>query len=158
MVNKSTVMNEKEKKMHHNSVAKPIADEKKDGIYKKFQHKKQQKPPSEFLAFKETVYKKQIPDGDKHMEMKEVVEKKKEVKPKGGAIKYEKKPVLVVGSTPVQDMASHTPLLRVGGNKNKSEPMSPLKRRAEKCKEIMASEGLSLIEASKYIKKNNVKY
>lgn len=102
----------------------------------------------------QTAYKRQIPflgKGEPNMEMEDDIKKLTERKMGQGKpkkLKLKKKEVME-GSTPIEEKFEE---------KLEGCGKSKLKRRAEKIKEIMKLKNISLIEASKYIKKNNIKY
>lgn len=111
------------------------------------------KTNTEKLMEASRVYKKQVVDKPNHLEMEEKVQERKALKkPAGGSLSIGK-PVQVKGSVPLYPINSE-----VQTTFGMGQPQSRAKARAEKVREVMKSKNLSLPEASKYIKNNNVKY
>ncbi len=113
----------------------------------------------------EKLYKKQVVDKPKHLE----VEEKKKVEAMGSGVKANVfssvkaklpkkeggamqmgKPIKVVGSIPV--------VPKINGESQVIYGTGKMANRNAKVKEIMKSKKLSMTEASKYIKANNIKY
>ena len=126
------------------------------------------------VEFLQKDYKKQIPDlkasGKKnHLELQEVVAKlteKPKVVPKekmarktgGNVVKPDQKNEIVIeGSKPV-DISSKQLYFNGAGKVPPASTETKMKRRSNKVKEIMKSKSLSMTEASKYIKENDIKY
>lgn len=140
--------------MHKTILEKVIKNEK---LNKTFAKPTSHKAPIRHQEIIERLYKKQLPDKIEHLEMIEKIEKPSKPKvlsKKSGGMEFFKEPPKVVeGSKPLDNIASEPQFVLASG-----KPSDKMKRRSEKIKEIMKQKGLKLVEASKYIKANNIKY
>ena len=161
-------------------LAKHIENEMKNGDYHKV---KTYKPPITAQEIIEKVYKKQVPDRKGHLEIEtsvltnkprllkkvakniekvedkvEDIAKKVDVSPekKGGDMKFRK--LVVEGSTPVTDISAKQPYFPLTGSSSAAGRPSALQRRSAVVKKIMKEKGMSLIEASKYVKAEGIPY
>lgn len=115
------------------------------------------KTPIEHIIHVEKAYKKQVPDlkasgKANHLELESIVKK---MTKKGGNVinPNEVNHIVVEGNKPVDISAKQYYFSGAG-----SVQTSKLAKRSIKVKEIMKQQGLSMTEASSYIKKNNIKY
>ena len=137
----------------HKIYQKAIDIEKSKGTYEK---PSTYKPPIRQQEIIEKIYKKQLPDVTGHLEMVEKINNKNsktKTEKKGGAQNLIKPPLeFVQGSKPLEDISAKQQFVIASGKADK------MKRRGEKIKELMKTKGMSMTEASKYIKENKIQY
>jgi hypothetical protein len=138
----------------HKIYQKVIDVEKSQGTFEK---PKSYQPPIRQQDVIEKLYKKQLPDVAGHLEMVEKLKgktSKPKAEKKGGAQDLIKPPLqFVEGSRPLEDISAKQQYIIASG-----KPGDKMKRRGEKIKELMKSKGMSMTEASKYIKANKIQY
>ena len=140
------------------------ANAKYAGIVKEGILKNAKRNPKVDLSFKSTypvalaekLYKKQMPDVKEHLEIVKAVTKPvvKEVTKIVGSGKQAVEGASLNMGPDISGKNFNVYGQAFGGEK----PPSRLQNRAVKIKEIMKSKSLSMIEASKYIKANNIQY